>query len=60
MNDFRKLEQIYGLEVFPKRDVMIVRGENATVWDSDELKDPTQGDGGPDHKADLMSRHFIQ
>ena len=35
MNDFRKLEQIYGLEVFPKRDVMIVRGENATVWDSD-------------------------
>jgi acetylornithine/LysW-gamma-L-lysine aminotransferase len=35
MNDFIKLEQTFGLDIFPKRDVVIVRGENATVWDSE-------------------------
>jgi acetylornithine/LysW-gamma-L-lysine aminotransferase len=29
----RELEQTYGFEVFPKRDVTIVKGEGATLWD---------------------------
>ncbi len=29
----REIEQTYSFEVFPKRDVTIVRGEGATLWD---------------------------
>jgi acetylornithine/LysW-gamma-L-lysine aminotransferase len=29
----REFEQTYGFEVFPKRDVTVVRGEGATLWD---------------------------
>lgn len=33
MRDWIQLEQQYELEVYPKRDVCIVRGENAKLWD---------------------------
>ena len=33
MTDFRALEQQFAFEVYPKRDVVIVRGEGARVWD---------------------------
>lgn len=33
MNDFITLENTYSFDVYPKRDVVIVRGENARVWD---------------------------
>lgn len=31
----RDIETRYGFEVFPKRDITIVRGRDATVWDSE-------------------------
>jgi len=31
----RDIEARYGFEVFPKRDITLVRGQGATVWDSD-------------------------
>lgn len=31
----REIETRYGFEVFPKRDITLVRGRDATVWDSD-------------------------
>ena len=31
--DFAALEQAYEFDVYPKRDVTIVRGKNALVWD---------------------------
>lgn len=31
--DFRALEQQYAFEVYPKRDVVITRGEGALLWD---------------------------
>lgn len=33
MTDYRLLENQYGFNVYPKRDVVIVRGRNAKVWD---------------------------
>ena len=36
MTDFRALEQRYALEVYPKRDIVITRGEGAVVWDDRE------------------------
>jgi acetylornithine/LysW-gamma-L-lysine aminotransferase len=33
MTDYRLLENQYGFNVYTKRDVVIVRGKNATVWD---------------------------
>jgi acetylornithine/LysW-gamma-L-lysine aminotransferase len=33
MSDFIELEKKYEFDVYPKRDVCIVRGENATLWD---------------------------
>ncbi|MGA8260611.1 MAG: aspartate aminotransferase family protein [Arenicellales bacterium] len=33
MTDFRALEQQFAFEVYPKRDLVIVRGEGARVWD---------------------------
>jgi acetylornithine/LysW-gamma-L-lysine aminotransferase len=33
MTDYKLLENKYGFNVYPKRDVVIVRGENAKVWD---------------------------
>ena len=33
MTDFIELEKRYEFDVYPKRDVCIVRGENATLWD---------------------------
>ncbi len=35
MTDYQALEDRHGFEVFPKRDVTIVRGEGAILWDSD-------------------------
>ncbi|MBN2093494.1 aspartate aminotransferase family protein [candidate division KSB1 bacterium] len=34
MIDYITLENSYSFDVYPKRDVVIVRGENARVWDS--------------------------
>ena len=31
----RELERTYALEVFPKRDITVVRGEGACVWDDE-------------------------
>src|SRR5258706_10276128 len=33
MTDFKALESAYEFSVYPKRDLVIVRGRNATVWD---------------------------
>ena len=33
MNNELNLEQQYGFEVYPKRDLVIVRGEGALLWD---------------------------
>jgi acetylornithine/LysW-gamma-L-lysine aminotransferase len=33
MTDFRALEQQFAFEVYPKRDIVITRGEGAVVWD---------------------------
>jgi acetylornithine/LysW-gamma-L-lysine aminotransferase len=35
MKDFKNLEKIYEFDVYPKRDLVLVRGKNAKVWDSD-------------------------
>jgi LysW-gamma-L-lysine/LysW-L-ornithine aminotransferase len=35
MTDFIQLEQTYEFEVYPKRDIVLVRGKNAKVWDSE-------------------------
>ena len=35
MTDYQGLEERHGFEVFPKRDVTIVKGNGATLWDSD-------------------------
>ncbi len=35
MRDFMELEKRYAFDVFPKRDIVLVRGENARVWDAD-------------------------
>ncbi|MCH7911594.1 MAG: aminotransferase class III-fold pyridoxal phosphate-dependent enzyme, partial [Deltaproteobacteria bacterium] len=34
MKDFKNLEKIYEFDVYPKRDMVLVRGKNAKVWDS--------------------------
>jgi len=34
MTDFIALEQKYEFDVYPKRDLVLVRGNNATVWDA--------------------------
>ena len=31
--DYRTLEQQYGLSLYPKRDVVLVRGQGATLFD---------------------------
>src|SRR5205823_6734923 len=33
MTDFRALEQAHDFSVYPKRDLVLVRGQNAKVWD---------------------------
>lgn len=33
MKDFIELEKLYEFDVYPKRDVVIVKGKNAKVWD---------------------------
>ena len=33
MTDFKELQQQYEFDVYPKRDVVLVRGEGAKVWD---------------------------
>lgn len=35
MTDFKQLEQTYEFDVYPKRDIVLVRGKNAKVWDSE-------------------------
>lgn len=47
MTDFRALEQQYAFEVYPKRDVVLTRGEGALVWDDqgNEYIDCTAGVG---------------
>ena len=35
MNSYRKTERRYALEVFPKRDITIVKGRGAEVWDDE-------------------------
>jgi len=35
MDDYRLLEKQYELPLYPMRDITIVRGKNALVWDSD-------------------------
>jgi len=47
MTDFKALEQQYAFEVYPKRDVVITRGEGTLVWDDrgNEYIDCTAGVG---------------
>ena len=33
MMDFKGLEKQYEFDVYPKRDLVLVRGRNARVWD---------------------------
>lgn len=35
MTDFKELEQTYEFDVYPKREIVLVRGRNAKVWDSE-------------------------
>ncbi len=35
MRDFLELEKRHAFDVFPKRDIVLVRGDNARVWDSE-------------------------
>lgn len=35
MTDFKQLEQTYEFDVYPKRQIVLVRGKNAKVWDSE-------------------------
>ncbi len=35
MTDLKELEKTYEFNVYPKRDVVLVRGKGAKVWDSD-------------------------
>ena len=35
MTDFKQLEQAYEFDVYPKREIVLVRGKNAKVWDSE-------------------------
>jgi len=34
MMDYKALQDIYELDVYPKRDVVLIKGKNAHVWDS--------------------------
>ena len=34
MTDFQALESQYGFDIYPKRDLVLVRGHGAKVWDS--------------------------
>ena len=47
MTNFKKLQSRFELNVYPKRDVVLIRGENATVWDDQgrEYIDCTAGHG---------------
>lgn len=33
MTDYKELHQTYELDVYPKRDIVIIKGKNAKVWD---------------------------
>ncbi|MDP6559582.1 MAG: acetylornithine/succinylornithine family transaminase [Candidatus Binatia bacterium] len=35
MRDFKNLEQTYEFDVYPKRDLVLIRGKNAKAWDSE-------------------------
>src|SRR5215468_4421716 len=35
MTDFKNLEATFDFSVYPKRDLVLVRGQNAKVWDAD-------------------------
>ncbi len=47
MSGFQQTEQQYAFEVYPKRDLVIVRGDGATLWDDrgNEYIDCTAGIG---------------
>lgn len=47
MTDFLKLEQQFAFEVYPKRDLVVTRGDGARVWDDrgNEYIDCTAGIG---------------
>jgi len=47
MNDFKKTEDLYGLNLFQKREIALLRGQNARVWDESgkEYIDCTSGHG---------------
>ncbi len=47
MTDYKALEQAFGFELFPKRDLVLVRGKNAKVWDQNgrEYVDCVSGNG---------------
>jgi len=38
LTDYIELDNDFEFDVYPKRDVVIVRGENATVWDDQDRK----------------------
>ncbi|MCP4221531.1 MAG: acetylornithine/succinylornithine family transaminase [bacterium] len=38
MRDLKQLEETYGCEIYPRRDIQLVSGKNAYVWDSDGKK----------------------
>lgn len=35
MTDYMALQSLYEFDVYPKRDIVLVRGKNAKVWDSE-------------------------
>ena len=47
MTDFKALEDMHDFKVYPKRDLVLVRGQNAKVWDIDgrEYVDCVAGHG---------------
>ncbi|MBI4487670.1 MAG: aminotransferase class III-fold pyridoxal phosphate-dependent enzyme, partial [Deltaproteobacteria bacterium] len=47
MTDFKELEKTYDFNVYSKREVVLVRGKNARVWDSEgkEYVDCVAGHG---------------
>ena len=34
--NYAELERTYEFDVYPKRDVVLVRGENARIWDDQD------------------------
>ncbi len=44
MTNYIELNQTYELDVYPKRDIVIVKGKNAKVWDDKGEEYITAGD----------------